>query len=240
MQTTSQEYQVIFASGDYRVETRLWIGATSATRFYIPESEIFSLQTTHNMFGANYPQVGKCVAGEIDVSLLMPSRTIERMALLRPYYRLVAADGTTSEWLQKGAYYIDTRTVTQNDDGLDVLTLHGYDAMLKAQAEYLGTSGLSYPALDTAIVNVIAAKMGVSVDSRTTDIMTAGYRIPLPVGYSMQEVLCAIAASYAGNFIITDEGKLRLYALTELPVETRYLINESNERITFGGDRILV
>jgi hypothetical protein len=45
---------------------------------------------------------------------------------------------------------------------------------------------------------------------------------------------------YVGAFIMTDEGKLRLVSILELPPETNYLIDEVGDAITFGGDRILV
>jgi hypothetical protein len=89
-------------------------------------------------------------------------------------------------------------------------------------------------------VNEIAYQMGVSVDARTTALMTNAYTIPLPTGYSYREVLGYIASMYVGCFIMSDEGKLRLVSLLELPHETNYLIDQIGNAITFGGDRILV
>lgn len=140
-----------------------------------------------------------------------------------------------SEWLPQGVYFIDTREVTQNNDGLEILTIHGYDAMLKSEQDYTGTAvGGDY---DTAFVRAIASKMGVQVDDRTWTIMGTGRVIPFPLGYSMREILGYIAASYVGCFIISDVGKLRLVSLTELPAETNYLIDHTGDIITFGTDR---
>jgi hypothetical protein len=145
----------------------------------------------------------------------------------------------SSEWLPMGVYYIDTRETTKNGDGLNILTLHGYDAMLFAEQDFAGTS-LDFPAIDTDIVAEIASTMGVQVDDRTYDLMTDEYTMPLPSGYSLREILGYIASMYVGSFIMSETGELRLVSILELPPETNYLIDNAGDAITFGGDRILV
>ena len=49
-----------------------------------------------------------------------------------------------------------------------------------------------------------------------------------------------IAAAYAGNFIISPTGDLRLVSMFDMPPETRHLITEDGYKITFGGLYILV
>lgn len=200
------------------------------------EAEIFSMSTHHELFEGQTPTVGSTVAGQIDVSMMYGAITIPKMAQMVPYMRLVSADGTEhSEWIKKGVYYIDTREVTHNDDGLDVITLHGYDALLKAQADYPSDSN-SYPAKDKVIAQVIADAMGVKLDSRTLPLMNGNYRYGLPVGYSMQEVLSSIAIPYAGNWVMTDEGFLRMISLADIPKETRLLTDEIGYAIVFGTE----
>lgn len=146
----------------------------------------------------------------------------------------------TSEWLPQGVFYIDTREVTANNNGLDILALHGYDAMLKAEQEYSSNATVS-DAPDTEYVQSIADAIGVDVDPRTWDIMS-GYTIPMPFGYSMREVLGFIASAYIGSFVMTDEGKLRLVSLLGLPERpTESLLgDEYGDAIVFGNDAILV
>ena len=155
---------------------------------------------------------------------------------------LFAADSTEyveSEWLPQGVYYIDTREVTANQDGLDVLTIHGFDAMLKAEQDYASNAviGNNY---DTAYVAAIAKQMGVSVDPRTWEIMGGGHIITFPLGYSCREILGYIAGIYIGCFVMTDEGKLRLVSLLTLPPETNLLIDNIGDVLVFGTDAILV
>jgi len=269
MQETSTEYKNLL-SEDHIVETRLVLGesgllvtsdddaivfgtGSNATRILVEqggaedgftESVIFNLKTYRKLFPGNTPSVGNAISGEIEVDMLNPSGNIPRMAQMVPYIRLSSLDRTRhSEWIKKGVFFIDTREVSHNRDDLNVLTLHGYDALAKAQADY-PNSTLTWPATHENVVNEIAAAMGVEVDERSIPIfhsVNPRYRIgSIPIGYSMCEVLGYIAASYGGNFVITDLGKLRLITLSELPKETRYLVTETGYVIVIGGDRILV
>ena len=232
MQSTSALYQTIIA-GDHWFEPRLIIDGVGT----YGETDLFAMSTTHEMFH-NSPTIGSAVAGEITVKMVYPQdATIPAMAKLLPQVRACNAT-QQSEWISQGVYYIDTRERTVTEYGESVLELHGYDAMLKAEQMYNGR--ITGDSTDIQMVNEIAYQMGVSVDSRTTALMTAAYTIPLPTGYSYREVLGYIASMYVGCFIITDEGKLRLVSITELPPETNYLIDEHGDAITFGGDRILV
>jgi hypothetical protein len=87
---------------------------------------------------------------------------------------------------------------------------------------------------DVNAVLFIANKIGVQVDNRTWEIMTDGFRIPQPVGYTLREVLGYIAGAYAGCFIFTDVGDLRLVSITDIPEQIDYLIDELGNVITFG------
>ena len=210
-------------------------GASTAFR----EDILMSLSTKHAVFNENYPVVGSAVSGEIDIQMLNPVASIPKMARLVPYVR--ATDGTQySEWLQKGVYYIDTRETSHNSNDLDIVTIHGYDAMLKFEMNYPSDSDHDYPMLDTDMVQFIADSIQIPVDPRTFERMDKEYEFPLPVGYSSREVLGMIAASYGGNFIISDEGALLLIRLADLPRETNYLITEFGDILIFGVDRILV
>lgn len=202
------------------------------------ETQLRSITTTGGVFSANTPSVGNAIAGEIDVVMIKPTADIPRMAMLTPYVRVT--DGTQhSEWLKKGVYYIDTREESQNSDGIPLITLHGYDAMLKAEQDY-STTALTWNAQDTDVVREIARFMDVPIDSRTFSIMNRHYSLAFPTGYTLRETLAYIAAMYAGSFIMTDAGQLRLVTLWELPRESNFLVDHAGFRVKFGGDRILV
>lgn len=209
------------------------------------EDKLFSVKSNNDFFADGCPGVGSAITGYIDVEMIAPYN-VPKKARTALYCR--ATNGIeTSEWLPQGVYFIDTREQTHTGNGYDVLKLKAYDAMLLAEVTYPSDTQHDYPLLDKEIVQFIADNMkvdqdgrGIQVDPRTWDIMTAGYKFPLPVGYSMREVLCMIAAAYAGNFIISPTGELRLVSMFDLPPETRHLITDDGYKITFGGMYILV
>ena len=209
MQNTSgiTNYSALIA-GNYTVETKVSINGVD-----YGEDVLISVETTGSLFKDDLPVIGSCVSGEIDIRMLMPSASIPRMATIKPYIRLSNIAGTVkSGWLQKGEYFIDTRSVTNNDDGINIMKIHGYDAMLKAEATYPDDNE-TYPKSDAYVVNLIATTMGIQIDSRTTALMDESYQIVHPAFASMRQVLMNIAGMYAGNFIISPEGKLLLVQL---------------------------
>lgn len=197
------------------------------------QDRIVSCQTTGALFVGSTLGVGGCYAGQVDLVLLPYGGTIPTMAQINVYARLALGD-QVSEWLPDGQYFIDTRSL---DGG--VLTLHGYDAMLKGEAVYLTEGDVGeWPRPAPQVVEEICRRMGVTLDPRTR--LNSAYLVEYPNDYTMREVLGYIGAAHAGNWIITKEGKLRLVRLTDLPRETHYLIDEYGDALLFGEVRILV
>ena len=227
MQTVSALYQQIM-SGEHYAERKINIAGTD-----YGEDTIVSLTTTGGLFADGTLSVGSAVSREINLSLWNVSTTIPKMAKLIPYYR-ISNGAQTSEWIQKGVFYIDTRSV---DSGL--LTIHGYDDMLKAEQIWTPDQSLEFPMPMTQVVDIIANIMGVEIDART--VLNSLYTVDYPANdYTLRDVLRFIAAAHGGNWIMSDVGELWLVGLNDLPTETNYLCDEDGDWITFGGDRILV
>lgn len=197
------------------------------------ETYLISLQTTSKIFEDENPQVGCAIASEIDVEMLAPLAEIPKKARVVPYVRVT--DGTQySEWLQKGVYFIDTRETNIGVGGEEVLKFHGYDSMVETDVEFPGISSHDFPCSDVQLIRDIAAYLGVTVDERTWEIMTANYQIGLPLGYSIREVLQQLAGAYCGSFIFNDYGELRLVQINGMPPESNLLIDEAGYTIVFG------
>ena len=266
MQQTSATYKRTL-SGEHQFETSVTIGDsgrlvdkygdlilfggdsilvdTGGPESGFREDKLFSVDSNSEFFKDGYPGVGYANAAYVDISMVAPYN-IPHKGRISIYARAVN-DAEKSEWIPQGVYYIDTREQTHDERGFDVLTVHGYDAMLLSEVTWPSSDSDDYPMLDKDMVQFIADHMkidtdgsGVRVDNRTWDIMTAGYKFPLPVGYSMREVLCMIAAAYGANFIITQTGELRLVSMFDLPPESRNLVTEDGFKITLGGIYILV
>ena len=199
-----------------------------------------NVTVTRQIFSGDTPEIGKCVSAEIDLEMLLPSAEIPRMAQIVPYVRACNAT-QTSEWIQKGVYYIDTREICDDGSAPATLKIHGYDAMLTSEQDFPATENMTWPAADIDVVQLIADTMGVNVDSRTRELMNKAYAVQHPgTLYTCREVLGYIAAMYCGNFIFTDLNELLFVPLASIPRETQYLIDHVGYALVFGGTRILV
>ena len=155
------------------------------------------------------------------------------MAEIRPYVRVT--DGTdTSEWIPQGVFYTDTRYVTTNLDNLPVWTITGYDAMLKADQPYQYDTQTKA----STVIKNIAGMMGLSeqIDDHVWEIVpeNGGDVIQCSGEWTAREHLQYIAALYGGNWTITNEGKLNLVRINDIPYETNLLSDEYGYTLNFG------
>lgn len=229
MLTTSALYQTLLHMDGTVKEVRAVIDGET-----YGEDRIVSLSTSANLFPEDTMGIGGAVSKEIEIAVRAPGN-IPRMAQIVPSFRLVNG-AQTSEWIQKGVYYISSRSV---DSVSGVVTIHGYDDMLKAEQTWEPDQSLTFPMTMAAAAQEIADLMGVTIDPRTA--VSTAYTVDYPANdYTLRDVLRYIAAAHAGNWIMTDAGQLRLVTFGEIPAETYYLVTEYGSAITFGGDRILV
>ena len=229
MQTTSALWKTLLQDKTHWKEQKISIGQTEYDK-----EKIVSLSVSAALFGGRVATVGSCVSAQLSLVLWNPG-SIPRNAEVKAYTRL--SNGTqSSEWLQVGVFYIDTRDI---DPDANTITLSCYDAMLKAEQTFLmeGDTG-EWPRTQQAVVNAICARMGVELDSRT--VINSTYMVEYPNDYTMREILGYIAAAHGGCWIITPTGKLRMVTLGGLPTETNYPVDEYGNTITMGGVRIIV
>lgn len=161
---------------------------------------------TYGAFFDNEFTIGAAVSRQIDISILNPGE-IPRGAEIKLY----------EEDEPQGVFYIGTRPT----DDADVLSIHGYDAMLKADTSWLtdGYDNVVFPVSEDDAVNDICDRMGVT---RAPGVVLLNqYPIDYPVGefgnLTMREVLRGIAGANAGCFFINLRGELDLWR----PMETR-------------------
>lgn len=234
MQTVSQDW-LDLAAGQHRVEVRVkidredypngyWIlqdnnlnpilTSSSANIEVAPfqaadldEGKLYGVTITGGLFSSQSFTIGSCVSREIEVKFVLGNAVIPRMAKIQPEVRLVNDNGDVSEWIPKGTFWLDTREL---DRTTGIMTIRGYDAMLKGESLYIvpGEDVGEWPKTMADVADEIADMMGLTIDARTTLDQT--YEMQLPTDYSMREILGYIAAANCGNWIITDEGKLRL------------------------------
>lgn len=234
MHTVSDLWQQMLADPAHAVEAKLKIAGVEYGEDQIVRKSLMVYGGLYSTFG-----IGNCCARQIEFEIY-PQGTIPRQAKIEVYMRLRLGE-QVSEWIPKGVFFFSTR---KTDRITGVLSVHGYDAMLKAEETWLDSSydAKTWPMPAATAVADIAARMGVAVDSRT--VLDAAFPMQYPVDdkgdMTMREALGRIAVANAGNWTITDEGKLLLVGLNSMPAETHYLITETGSAITFGGVRILV
>lgn len=232
MHSVSDLYKSILADPGHEKEIKLIIAGVEYGM-----SKIVSCSISGGVFST--PSIGGTASRQIALEIF-PQGTIPRQAKIEVYVRLTLGE-QVSEWVEKGVFYFATRKL---DKLTGVLTVSGYDAMLKSEQVWLTTdyADVDFPLAQSEAVGDIAKRMGVEVDSRTA--LSSEYPVDYPVDengdLTMREVLGYIAVSNHGNWVITDEGKLRLLAYGDAPAETNYLVEENGDAITFGGVRILV
>lgn len=232
MQNTSALYKSIVAGNNHWFETKITIAGTE-----VAETGIKSLSRSNPGLDSNLPTVGGALSSELSLVIFDTSVAIPRMAEICVYYRACNAS-QQSEWLQAGVYYVDTRKKNESVGAIGSVSISAYDAMMKFEQDYPSTNH-AWPYADMSVITEMASAVGVSVDSRTSGFITAGHMIELPSNYTMREVLGRIAAMYAGNFVISAEGKLLfvpLYGLTDDLVSGYYLADENGNALTFGNE----
>lgn len=248
MQRTSELYQQILA-GDHSVETR----ATIAGVTYGPDS-LVAASTSGSLYQTM--GIGSAAARQINLEII-PQGTIPKRAEIKLEVRLVSRDGETGEWIPKGTYFFSHR---ETDHVTGVMSVVGYDAMLKADQIWLDSTydEEGWPMAVSAAVEDIAKRMEVDIDSRTA--LDEAYPVQYPADQSgdmtMRAVLRRIAVANGGNWCITDEGKLRLVPLVMMepvhklgdnaedlmpglatdPISGVVLLNESGEVMGQAGD----
>lgn len=184
------------------------------------------------------PAIGRVCSATMTVTIRpVAGVDIPKAAAVSAYVRLVSKDGlTTTAWVSIGKFNISSRSGKTNI----ALTLR--DDMIKAGQTYLDKTSISnWPVQQSAVVDDIAAIMGVTVDSRTVLKTGSSYRANIPDSDMLiSEVLSYIAVCNGGNWIITEEGKLRLIPLASPAVSAVQALGTAHNGYTEAGIDVVI
>ena len=167
MHSVSDLYREILEQPDHYTEVRASIGGVMHTVITC------SISAALNQSAA----VGGTVARQIDIDIL-PSGTISGNHPILISVRLSSGDHTQkSEWIPKGTFWIDSNPT---DSQTGVMSIHGFDAMLKMEQSMLseGETAADWPKTPSAVMARICAAIGVPLDPRT--VLNDAYLIPYP------------------------------------------------------------
>ena len=223
-QKTSVQWKSLWQTQNTRQEFGFDINGV----WYGPESEV-----EHSVDSGLFEEFGIGNATTAKLTLRFYTDSVPRAATIKRFVRL-RNEGQVSEWLPKGVFFTNRRS---EEDGF--WTVEAFDAMRKAEQVWEPDQRLDFPMTMPDAAAEFARIMQVQIDPRT--VLNPAYTIDYPANeYTLRDELCFIAAAHGGNWIVTDEGKLLLLRLLDIPEETNYLVTEYGEPITFGGVRILV
>lgn len=226
MQETSQLYKDLLRTPGHIKETKVIVGG-------VEPSKVTYCRTSGGLYSDD-ADIGRCISRTISMKFI-PGGDVPRKAKIELFVRLRYED-LVSEWLHKGVLYINTR---ETDKVTGIMTITGYDAMHGADAVWKPDQSLEFPLSAPDAVAEFARLLGVEIDPRTK--LDPQWTIDYPANdYTIREELGFIGTAHAGNFVITDAGKLLLVPLLSIPEETHYLVDEHGDAITLGGVRILV
>ena len=201
MQTTSATWKQLWASGNAHVKTRVTIADVGT----FTEGDVISAKISGVLYPDDDLGIGGVTSRKLELKLMLgdnpePARGAEVTV------EVALTDGTTtSEWLPKGTFCIDTR---ETDQLSQITTYVCYDLMILADKMAPDISA-GYTMQSLAIS--IAQTLGLSIDSRST-FRTSTYT-PALSGYTYREILSFIAIACCGNWTVTETDRLRLVAV---------------------------
>lgn len=202
MRSLGSTWNTLAAKDSAVLNTKVVINGTEYTSITSPIIQ-------HHLLNGDSLSVGNCIAASLKFTV-MTTNTIPKSA--KVVVKCQYVDGNTStSWYEFGTFYVSKREV--NDD---LVALECYDAMLKGNQAFGGSSdAMNWPKPMQTVLNTIANRLGVSIDSRTSIRSNSTiYKCEYPGEMTLLEVLGYIGACNGGNWIITPENKLRLVPLT--------------------------
>lgn len=222
MRSRSSLWKQIVADGHFSLATIAVINGKNYSTITAPI-------ITRSIFQNGAVSVGNCVSARLEFTV-MTTDTIDRAAEIYITYQPFK-DGTYAEPMSIGPFFINERKV--NDEFIDLIC---YDSMLKCNQPYVDDSTtLNWPKPMRTVVQRCAEIVGIELESGTLNKIknTAEYVVTMPSATTtILEILGHIAAVHGANWIVTDEGKLRLVNLVTAPLQPSTWTEESGTTIT--------
>ena len=206
-----QSYQLeALLSRNWNYKMRVWINNV----LYDSHNVYSDFKKDFKMFSDGFT-IGSCPSGYFEFTARDQNAYIPKNSEVRFEIKISGERGDT-EWFPFGTYFIDNRS-----HGKSTITFQCYDRMLLAEQSFWDayikvTGDTSAKALRPEMkmsraVDIICKALGTTLDPRSQIFNDT--TIKVEADYTCREVLKAIAISNAGNFLMTDEDKLRLLVL---------------------------
>lgn len=212
MLSRSSSYNTIVSSGHFKSEFAvvadvdnndgyITIGGTTITA----ESGLAGVDIDWGLF-SDSAAIGCAQARQTTVRVRLPDTraTVKNTADGVGLFGRVTntANNTSSNWLHLGTFFISRRKRVGS-----ILELTCYDPILKAQGDFFvaGAEVGEWPRMMKAVAQDIATRIGctMSIPASLPD-----YPMEAPVGMTMRDVLCSMAAAWGGNWTCRGRGEV--------------------------------
>lgn len=196
MQGRSQLWDAYYYGINKTIEYKVVIGAEE-----YHNADLYSIAVSGGLCPEDVFSIGNVMCRKLDVTIKPKATPIPKMANVDLYMRYNGDSGPT-EWLPKGKHLIDTRQKTNGR-----LRLECYDKALMMEKPFIQTEEVPdfpMPMLDA--MGIICNRLNLTFENPEGISGVIEY----PNELTMREVAGYIASANGGNFVLTDEGKLRL------------------------------
>lgn len=193
---TSDLWKEITSTDKYSVR---WKASIAGVEYN--DSDMFSIGLKFPIFSSF--SVGNVCSAQLIISVIEKS-DIPKMAEIIPSLQVVLG-GESSEWVERGRFYIDERESGQ----FGSLFITAYDSALLSEVGFLEPGeeiGYEWPATPKQVMGTIMSKLGVELDSRT--VLSEDHIVQFTdTEISCRTMASHVAAAHAGNWVVTNEGK---------------------------------
>ena len=205
MRQTSALYKAIRNQPGYHYNVNVICNDTETT---YGMDKLKSVHIKPMLFPENGPSIGNACSTECDIVLIEDSENWPRMAEFEVKVQIMSEDNNqVSEWLTMGTFYTDERAYTVTGD----LSIIGFDAMLTMEQSWTDkiTPPSNWPITASAWCSLIENAGLAEFDSRNVIDNTVSF-IGLDTTSTIRDKLKDVAAAHGGNWVVTEDGKLRL------------------------------
>ena len=211
MRQTSALYKIIRQQPGYHYNVNVICNDTETT---YGMNKLKSVHIKPMLFPENGPSIGNACSTECDIVLIEDSENWPRMAEFEVKVQIMSENNTqVSEWLTMGTFYTDERAYTVTGD----LSIIGFDAMLTMEQYWTDKVDLpaNWPITARAWCDIIADAGLAEFDTRNSIDNSVAF-IGLDTSSTVRDKLKDIGSAHGGNWVMTEDGKLRLVPFTNV------------------------
>ncbi len=219
MRNRSSTWAALTSQGNFACQPKVTIDGVDYDQITAPVVE--------RSTGSGPLEIGNVVVSTLQVDIKASER-FDAQEKITVYARLYD-DTRVSEWKRFGVFFIDQQIYNSNTG---IISITAYDALEKSKDPYCLTQDASgtWPKTFKTAVEEIAQRIGVGIDPRVRIPSGTDYYVTDPYvdNFTMYDVLANIGACLGGNWIITDEGLLRLVPLVSTSDNSFAIIDREN------------